>query len=82
MNTSKVYKNITENNLELVSGNYNINIGRHYGGGYNFKGNMSDVRIYATALSADDVKTTEFTFKIPRQALKALLLQLRLWKVK
>ena len=40
---------------QVATGNYNINIGRHYGGGYNFKGNMSDVRIYATALSADDV---------------------------
>ena len=42
---------------QVVVGNYNINIGRHYGGGYNFKGNMSDVRIYATALSASDVKS-------------------------
>lgn len=40
---------------QVANGNYNINIGRHYGGGYNFKGNMSDVRIYATALSAEDV---------------------------
>ena len=42
---------------QVATGNYNINIGRHYGGGYNFKGNMSDVRIYATALSATDVKS-------------------------
>ena len=42
---------------QVATGNYNINIGRHYGGGYNFKGNMSDIRIYATALSADDVKS-------------------------
>ena len=42
---------------QVATGNYNINIGRHYGGSYNFKGNMSDVRIYATALSADDVKS-------------------------
>lgn len=42
---------------QVATGNCNINIGRHYGGGYNFKGDMSDVRIYATALSADDVKS-------------------------
>lgn len=42
---------------QVATGNRNINIGRHYGGGCNFKGNMSDVRIYATALSADDVKS-------------------------
>ena len=42
---------------QVATGNYNINIGRHYGSSYYFKGNMSDVRIYATALSADDVKS-------------------------
>ena len=42
---------------QVVTGNYNINIGRHYGGSYSFKGNMSDVRVYATALSATDVKS-------------------------
>lgn len=40
---------------QSVTGVYNIQIGQHYGGTCNFRGNMSDVRIYATALSADDV---------------------------
>ena len=42
---------------QTATGNYNIEIGRHYGDSCNFKGRMSDVRIYATALSASDVKS-------------------------
>ena len=49
------YNKKTFNSKQSVTGNYNINIGRHYGGGYSFKGRMSDFRIYATALSASDV---------------------------
>ena len=53
----QLFNSKTFSTKQVATGNYNIEIGRHYGGGYNFKGRMSDVRIYATALSADDVKS-------------------------
>lgn len=51
-----VYSSKTFSTKKTVTGNYNIQIGQHYGGGFNFKGLMSDIRIYATALTVDQVK--------------------------
>lgn len=51
------YYSKTFSTKQVATGNYNISIGRHRGGGCYFKGLLSDVRIYATALSADDVKS-------------------------
>lgn len=53
----QLFSNKTFSTKQIATGDYNIEIGRHYGDSCNFKGRMSDVRIYATALSANDVKS-------------------------
>lgn len=53
----QLFSSKTFSTKQIVTGNYNIEIGRHYGGGCNFKGCMSDARIYATALSENDIKS-------------------------
>ena len=50
-----LFSSKTFSTKQSATGVYNIQIGQHYGGACSFRGNMSDVRIYATALSADDV---------------------------
>lgn len=51
-----LFSSKTFSTKQSATGVYNIQIGQHYGGACSFKGKISDVRIYATALSADEVK--------------------------
>lgn len=50
-----LFSSKTFSTKQSATGVYNIQIGQHYGGACSFKGKISDVRIYATALSADDI---------------------------
>ena len=51
----EIFGSKTFSSKQTVGGTYNIHIGSHYGGSCPFKGQLSDARIYATALSATDV---------------------------
>lgn len=53
----EVFNSKTFSSKQIIGGTYNIHVGSHYGGSCPFKGKLCDARIYATALSADDVKS-------------------------
>lgn len=53
---SEQFYSKTFSTRQVVTGDYNIIIGRHANGGCYFNGRISDVRVYATALSAEDVQ--------------------------